>query len=41
VRILTPDRKYMIFWGVVEIIAMFPFYYVIYKIMRGWPGDHD
>lgn len=36
-RILTPDRKYIIFWGIVEIVAISPFYYFAYKVMKGWP----
>jgi hypothetical protein len=41
VKILTPDRKYMVFWGIVEVTAMFPFYYYVYKIHKGWPNMND
>jgi hypothetical protein len=36
-RISKIERNYIIFWGVVEAVAMFPFYYLAWKIMRGWP----
>jgi hypothetical protein len=32
------ERNYIIFWGVVEVVAISPFYYLCYKIWKGWPN---
>lgn len=36
-KMLTPDKQYVVFWAVVELVAISPFYYYAWKIHRGWP----
>ncbi len=40
-RINKIERNYIIFWGIVEIVAMFPFYYTIWRMHRGWPSKAE
>jgi hypothetical protein len=39
-RINKIERNYIIFWGIVEVVAISPFYYLCYKIWKGWPNEH-
>lgn len=34
IKMLTPDKQYIVFWGVVEVVAIAPFYYGAYKLHK-------
>lgn len=34
IKMLTPDKQYVLFWGVVELVAIAPFYYMAWKLRK-------
>lgn len=41
IKMLTPDKQYIVFWGLVEVVAIAPFYYgawQLHKYVKAYKG---
>lgn len=34
IKMLTPEKQYVVFWGIVELVAIAPFYYGAWKLHK-------